>query len=323
MPFKSWDWIMDGSRQAIRAAKQRRRNRIVGNIALIVSVLIFLASIGVIAFPFIQQTHANNQIDTRAREAAAIAAGFPYTDKNTIIQQAVAYNEKLAESGQPVMGETVDPFTGKTGDFSGAEDKEYTSILNIDGQGTMGRILIPEIGVDLPVKHGASQEILEENAGHLHGSSLPVGGKNTHSVITGHSNMSNASLFTRLSELRVGDMFYFEVLGQTLAYKVTGTEKVDPDQVDSLRIQDGKDLMTLVTCAGQGNTKRLLVTGERTKDLSFDPSVMDRQAEGRNTATMTTGIILIPGFIGAGVYGRARKNTIGDLPPQHSKHRTV
>lgn len=323
MPFKSWDWIMDGSRQAIRAEKQRRKNRVIGNIALFMSIIILVVSVSVVAFPLIQQTHANSQIDAQARQAASVAAGFPYTDRTQIIQQAVAYNERLAQSGQPIMGEAVDPFTGETGDFSGEEDPEYQNLLNIDGQGTMGRILIPEINVDLPVKHGASQETLERNAGHLHGSSLPVGGEDTHAVITGHSNMPHASLFTRLSELRIGDMFYFEVLGQTLAYKVTGTEKVNPDQVDSLRIQDGKDLMTLVTCAGQGNTKRLLVTGERTKDLSFDPSIMDRQAEGRNTATMTAGIILIPGLIGAGVYERTRKNTIGDLPPQHSKTRKV
>ena len=319
MPFKSWSWIMDGSRQAIRAEKTRKRNRLVGNLAMFMSVIILLASLGVIIIPFIQQDQMNQRIDEQAREAAEIAAGFPYTDKTLMTRQAVEYNERLARSGQPIMGEAVDPFTGETGDFSGEEDSEYQNLLNIDGQGTMGRILIPEINVDLPIKHGASQDVLEHNAGHLHGSSLPIGGENTHAVITGHSNMANATLFTDLGRLQIGDMFYIEILGQTLAYKVTGTDTVNPDQVDSLRIQPGKDLVTLVTCSGQGNTKRLLVTGERTTTFNFDPTMMDQRNDGKRAATSTAGIILIPSLVGASAYGWHRRSKTGFFPPRHAR----
>ena len=127
----------------------------------------------------------------------------------------------------------------------------------------MGELLIPKISVDLPIMHGAGQDVLEHAAGHLAGTSLPVGGKNTRAVITGHSNLKGATLFTRLGELEKGDPFYIKVMGNTLAYRVNDIRIVSPTDTKALKIRKGRDEVTLLTCTGQGNTLRLLVTGER------------------------------------------------------------
>lgn len=120
-----------------------------------------------------------------------------------------------------------------------------------------------QISVDMPIMHGAGQDVLEHAAGHLAGTSLPVGGKNTRAVITGHSNLKGATLFTRLGELEKGDPFYIKVMGNTLAYRVNDIRIVSPTDTKALKIRKGRDEVTLLTCTGQGNTLRLLVTGER------------------------------------------------------------
>lgn len=144
-------------------------------------------------------------------------------------------------------------FDGKTkGDFEG--DDEYRRQLSVNGLDAMGELLVPKISVDLPIMHGA---------GHLAGTSLPVGGKNTRAVITGHSNLKGATLFTRLGELEKGDPFYIKVMDATLAYRVNDIRIVSPTDTKALKIRKGRDEVTLLTCTGQGNTLRLLVTGER------------------------------------------------------------
>ena len=147
------------------------------------------------------------------------------------------------------------------------EDGEiYESLLNLSENGMMGYISIPKIDVSLPIYHYATEEVLLKGAGHLSSSALPVGGESTHCVITAHRGLPNAMMFTDLDQLEIGDEFYLKVLGETLAYKVIRIETVDPDETQSLQMEDGKDLCTLVTCTPYGiNTQRLLVTGERTE----------------------------------------------------------
>lgn len=152
-----------------------------------------------------------------------------------------------------------------TGDgTSNNETLDYTKILTTDSTGMMARIKIPSIDVDLPVYHGTSDATLAEGIGHLEGTSLPVGGVGTHSVLTGHRGLATATLFTNLNKVQVGDTFTIEVLDQVLTYQVFDTKVVDPDQTESLRPVEGKDLVTLVTCTPLGiNSQRILVTGER------------------------------------------------------------
>lgn len=141
--------------------------------------------------------------------------------------------------------------------------QEYDKILDI-GNGIMGSIDIPKISVNLPIYHGTKEEVLSSGVGHVQGTSLPVGGETTHSVLTAHRGLPSSRLFTRLDELVKGDMFFINIQNNTLAYKVFKIETISPEQVEYLKIEEGKDLVSLVTCTPYGiNTHRLVVTGER------------------------------------------------------------
>ncbi|MGO1789825.1 MAG: class C sortase [Micrococcaceae bacterium] len=144
------------------------------------------------------------------------------------------------------------------------ESLDYENILSANDQGLMARVKIPAIEVDLPIYHGTSDEILNRGAGHLEGSHLPIGGADTHSVITAHRGLANAEMFTNLDQVEVGDRFTMEVFGEVLTYEVRETKVVQPDDTDTLRPVAGRDLVTLITCTPLGiNSHRILVTGER------------------------------------------------------------
>lgn len=172
------------------------------------------------------------------------------------LQDAVEYNSAL-EEGQ--MDLTVSPE-----DYDALE--EYESLLNPMGNSIMAYIVVPDLNIDLPIYHGTSNAALSEGAGHVIGSSLPVGGVGTHSVIAAHSGLPSARMFDSLEGASEGMLMFVDVLGEHLAYKVSDIRTVLPTEVDSLRIDRGKDEITLVTCVPYGvNTHRLLVTGERTE----------------------------------------------------------
>ena len=167
---------------------------------------------------------------------------------------AEEYNENLA--GDPVH----DPFVPGSGY---ALPDNYLDVLNVDG--VMGYIEIPKIEVDLPIYHGTSEETLEKGVGHMESTTLPIGGTDRHCVLTGHRGLPSAELFTNLNLLEIGDYFYIRLLDQTLAYEVERIETVEPDELELLTVEPGKDLVTLITCTPYGvNTHRLLVTGART-----------------------------------------------------------
>ena len=146
--------------------------------------------------------------------------------------------------------------------LSAAEN--YNSQLDIAGNGIIGYVIIPKIQVNLPIYHGTDAEVLDRGVGHLLGSSLPVGGKNTHTILSGHSGMASQKMFTDLEQLAQGDVFYLNVLNETLAYQVIQISTVLPYETELLSIVPGADLCTLVTCTPYGvNTHRLLVRGSR------------------------------------------------------------
>lgn len=157
-------------------------------------------------------------------------------------------------------------------------EDNYNSTLNM-GNGVMGSIEIPKINVNLPIYHGTSDEVLSVGVGHVYGSSFPVGGTNTRSVLTGHRGLPNAKLFTRLDEIVKGDLFFVKVFGETLAYKVNDIKVIDPKDVDAVGVVDGKDIVSLITCTPYGiNTHRLVVSGER---VPFEKDVYDSIKPGR------------------------------------------
>jgi len=143
-------------------------------------------------------------------------------------------------------------------------ESEYYSLLDLTGLGIMAYIEIPKINVSLPIYHGASNSVLQIAIGHLDWSSLPIGGPSTHAVVSGHRGLASARLFTDLPKLDVGDVFYIRVLNELLTYEVDQIKTVKPENVEDLKIVEGKDYFSLVTCTPYGiNTHRLLVRGHR------------------------------------------------------------
>lgn len=144
------------------------------------------------------------------------------------------------------------------------KDRAYESCLNITGDGIMGTVTIPKIDVELPIYHYTTDDVLKNAAGHLEGSSLPIGGKSTHSVISAHRGLPSAILFTDLDKMKKGDHFMIRILDDVLCYEVDKISIVDPKNTSDLNVEEGKDLMTLLTCTPYGvNTERLLVRGYR------------------------------------------------------------
>lgn len=189
---------------------------------------------------------------------------WPKNDPKGIVMRmdADGYNARLKASGQPVIGESTGPDADKVG-HSERTDRDYNATLDMGG-GIMGQVVIPRIGVDIIIRHGSSNEILNLGAGHVYGTSMPVGGKGTHAVIAAHRGAADRMMFLRLDEMKRGDAFYIKTLGHTLGYRVTDIRVVNPDEVSSLRIKGDEDQVTLLTCTPFNvNTQRLLVTGTR------------------------------------------------------------
>ena len=282
-----------------RRARDRRARRLLTRSRMYAAMALACLIVGgiLICMPRIQQLIGDRTVDRQARGVSQSAESFPSSSRQDAIRSAVEYNERLYRSGQPQIGEPV--FDGKTkGDFQG--DDEYRHQLSANGLDAMGELLIPKISVDLPIMHGAGQDVLEHAAGHLAGTSLPVGGKNTRAVITGHSNLKGATLFTRLGELEKGDPFYIKVMGNTMAYRVSDIRIVAPTDTKALRIRKGRDEVTLLTCTGQGNTLRLLVTGERNSMPDQAPLPGDAPGDTKEailiSAVITTGVLIV-GFV--------------------------
>lgn len=151
---------------------------------------------------------------------------------------------------------------------------EYESLLDVNGSGIMGYVTIPSINVYLPIYHGTSESVLQVAAGHISGSSLPVGGKGTHCIISGHRGLPSAKLFSDLDELKEGDIFTLTVLEKTYTYLVDQIRIVLPEETQDLEIDDEHDYCTLVTCTPYGiNSHRMLVRGHRTDNLAEEKIV--------------------------------------------------
>ena len=227
-------------------------------ILLIIAIIFIIVGTGIFLYPSISNYFAEkNHVEAiRNYDKMVVKIGEDSLKKEK--EKAQTYNENL--SGDPVH----DPFVLGSGY---ALPENYKEVLNLSEDGIMGYIQIPKISVDLPIYHGTSEEVLEKGVGHIQNTSVPIGGSSTHSVLTGHTGLPNAELFTRLDELVVGDVFYIHILNERLAYKVYEIKVVLPDNIDELRITSGEDLVTLVTCTPYGvNSHRLLVKAERVED---------------------------------------------------------
>ena len=213
----------------------------------------FVLGLGLLAYPLLSSYISAKQTAQVSAEYSSAVEGFSEEQIQAEWDEAVKYNENL--SGSPAH----DPFIEGSGM---AMTDNYDEVLDLTE--VMATIEIPKIGVVLPVYHGTSTEVLKTGIGHLEGSSLPVGGKDTHCILTGHTGLPTARLFTDLTELEVGDRFFLKVLGKTLAYEVDQVKVVEPDDKSDLKRVAGQDYVTLLTCTPYGiNSHRLLVRGHR------------------------------------------------------------
>ena len=288
--------------------RERRRNRRSMRMMYAIGALLIVAAICIGGFPAALQYRAAVELSRTSAQSARTIAGWPYPQADDAFAAAKSYNERLAVSGQPILGEAKDPFAAVQGGSRASEtddddgsasskDEEYQGLLD-SGGGVMGTIRIPKISVNLPIYHGTSQSALASGAGHLYGSSLPVGGKNTHAVITGHRGLVNATMFTRLDEMRVGDYFYLDVMGHTLGYQVDRISVIEPSDTSKLKIVPGEDRVTLMTCTPYGvNTHRLLVSAVRSSIPDVIPDESDAAKDARLIAIVAAVITLLLGLV--------------------------
>lgn len=224
---------------------------------IIIIVLLFLGGAGLVLYPVVSSWYMGRHQGQVIADYDAEAAKLSQAQMEEELEKARRYNESLL--GNVVL---TDPFNAE-----GLEEQntEYEDLLNIGGDGVMGSVEIPGQDIYLPIYHGTDSVSLEKGAGHLQNSSLPVGGKGIHAVISGHTALPTAELFTDLDQVEKGDVFYIHILKETLAYRVYDIETVLLEQVESLGIVQGRDLVTLVTCTPYGiNSHRLLIHAERT-----------------------------------------------------------
>lgn len=222
---------------------------------IVIAGVIFLLALLLTLYPVVSNLYNQehqSQIQTAYRE---VLEQTDTTELAHVREQAVAYNAAITPG---TMGEAYSP-NGML-----AASKNYVNQLDINGNGIMGYVEIPKIGIDLPIYHGTESETLDKGVGHLLGSSLPIGGESTHAILSGHSGMASQKMFTDLEQLREGDVFYLHVLDEVLAYQVKAILIVQPHDTAFLGVVPGEDLCTLVTCTPTGvNTHRLLVRGTR------------------------------------------------------------
>jgi sortase A len=213
-------------------------------------------------------------------------------DYTAVLKEAQAYNKALLTK--------TDRWT-----MTDEEIEEYNNTLNPFEIGVIGYLQIPKIDVALPIYHGTDESVLQIGVGHLAGSSLPVGGESTHAVLSGHRGMPSSTLFTNLDKMEVGDTFLVKVLGETLTYEVDQIKVVEPDDVSELKIVEGEDLCTLVTCTPYGiNSHRLLVRGHRIPTVE---ETEEPEEEPNYTWVIILIAVLLALAIGGVVYYRWRK----------------
>lgn len=226
---------------------------------ILLMFLVFLASSALILYPFIANYVFEHRTDSIVQAVEEEADEIDDSVRKAELERAGQYNEMIASGHIRLQ----DPFVEQE-DYS----ETYGSLLCMNEDGVMGFIRIPSIEVSLPIYHGTAEHTLEAGAGHLEGSSLPIGGFSTHSVITGHTGLSSAKMFTDLIELQEGDIFILNIYGEKLIYEVDQIKTVLPYELGELTITPGQDYCTLVTCTPYGvNTHRLLVRGVRTTEL--------------------------------------------------------
>ena len=244
-------------------------------------ILIFAAGLGVMLYPALA-----NYINSRSQSYAidhyeeALLANQAYYDG--LLKSAQAFNERLYQNGELTV-------------LSDAEKAEYEQQLNLSGDGVMGYIEIPRLELKLSIGHGTEEDVLQKMVGHLEGTSLPVGGENTHAVLSAHRGLPSSKLFTDLDLMQIGDRFTVHTLNQTLTYEVDQIAVILPEDIEALAIVPGEDLITLMTCTPYAvNTHRLLVRGRRVTEMETEntPEPETTEAQPMDTRRLMQNVVL-------------------------------
>ena len=217
----------------------------------ILLALVFLAGLSLLLYPTVSNLYNTRQHSGIINQYQQQMQSENSETRTRMISQAREYNRQLLERSNPFV-------------LNLEQQKRYEALLNLSGSGLMGYLEIPCIDISLPIYHGTEEDVLQRAVGHLEWSSLPVGGESSHCVVSGHRGLPTADLMTHIDRMRVGDRFYLHVLGETLEYQVDQINVVLPDDTSLLRVEEGRDLVTLLTCTPYGiNSHRLLVRGTR------------------------------------------------------------
>ncbi len=210
---------------------------------------------GVMDYPFLARIYNERAQGRVAESYQEMSARTEEQEREEELWKAEAYNRSLITG----TGEKIKEASGEAWDH-----EEYEELLDREKDGVMALIEIPDIHVTLPVYHGTSEDVLQKGAGHLEGTSLPIGGEGFHTAISAHRGLPGKKMFTDLDQLKTGDTFYIHLMGEILAYEIFAVETVEPDVTGPLAVCPGRDLATLVTCTPYGiNTHRLYLHGER------------------------------------------------------------
>ena len=278
------------------------------NKSTIILILVFFVGLSVMLYPtlsdYVNQRHQSRAVATYAEDVDKLTDA----DYSAYFDAADAFNAQIAADPDALFH--ADRFT------------RYNATLDVTGTGIMGYITIEKIGVELPIYHGTSDAVLQVAAGHLEGTSLPVGGASTHAVISAHRGLPSAKLFTNLDQLEVGDTFTITVLDRILTYEVDNISIILPTETDSLKVVDGKDYVTLMTCTPYGiNTHRLLVRGHRVETPNQYKRIRVTAEALKIEPIIVAPIMALPMLlillIGMLLSTRKRKKTRGE---EHEKH---
>lgn len=263
-------------------AKKDRKLRILAIFLLIAGILVLL-------YPTISNRFNQWRAEKLSTTYQEVVKAIPDDHFAKELEKARKYNEKLTGESVP------DVFALR----EKHDDPLYDSLLSVTGDGMMGEVEIPAINVKIPIFHYTTDHVLQQNVGHLAGSSLPVGGKGTHAVLSAHRGLPSAKLFTDLNLLKKGDLFFIRVLNEFLAYKVDQMIEVEPTEMASLAIDRDKDLCTLFTCTPYGvNTQRLLVRGHRVDYTPEETKKAFEDAKDLRVDTTRLSIHLLAAAIG-------------------------
>lgn len=273
----------DAGRDAEKTqGKHHKKSNALLNVLIAISAIAMIAALGLIAYPTFSDWW------NRMHQSYAVASYVEQTkdmsgaERKAMLKAAHEYNERLAANGDRWH-------------MTDAQKREYDETLDVTGTGIMGYVTIPRIKVKLPVYHGTSDGVLQIAAGHLAGTSLPVGGATTHAVVSGHTGLPSARLLTGLDELQKGDTFAFHVLDETYTYQVDQISVVLPSEISKLNIESGADYATLITCTPYGvNSHRLLVRGHRIPNPKVpDSTQYDEPGEMTAVAAVVVGLLVL------------------------------